>query len=90
MADKQKAEPSGYTGENPATAGPQQDPKVRSNTTENKGRINPSAPNQATNESGDLTKDNSQAMGTVGYGGENKPMSQPDGTAADLEDESAA
>ena len=88
MADdnKSKAQPSGYHGDNPATAGPEQQPKVKSNTPENGGGINPSAPNQATNESGDLTKDNSQAMGSVGYGGENKPMAQPDGTSADLED----
>ncbi|GAC1656304.1 MAG: hypothetical protein NVS9B15_17420 [Acidobacteriaceae bacterium] len=57
---------------------------MNSSTPESKGGINPSAPNQSTNESGDLTKDNAQGLGSVGYGGENKPMAQPDGTAADL------
>ncbi|MBV9669777.1 MAG: hypothetical protein JOZ43_02375, partial [Acidobacteriales bacterium] len=60
---------------------------VQSSTPESGGRINPSAPNEATNESGNLTReDNAQAMGTVGYGGENKPLAQPDGTAADLDE----
>jgi predicted small metal-binding protein len=90
MADdkNQKAQPAGYNGENPATAGPEQDPKVNSNTPENKqGTIDPTAPNRSTNESGDINKDAAQGLGSVGYGGENKPMSQPDGTSADLEDE---
>lgn len=42
-----KAEPSGYKGENPATAGPGQT-GVRSNTPENSlGHLNPSAPEDA-------------------------------------------
>jgi hypothetical protein len=43
---KQKVQPSGYDGKNPATAGPDGDPAVRSPTPETeKGKINPSAPN---------------------------------------------
>ncbi len=88
MADskeKSKAQPSGYRGDNPATAGPG-DTKVKSDTPENrKGQLDPSAPNNSTNESGNVKPDTS-GMGTVGYGGENKPMSQPDGTVADLDE----
>jgi predicted small metal-binding protein len=89
MADqnqKAKVEPSGYTGTNPATAGPG-NTQVKSNTPENKaGQINPSAPNDSSIPQALNKELNSEALGTFGYGGEDKPLAQPDGTAADLED----
>lgn len=91
--DKAKVQPSGYTGENPSTAGPGST-KVSSNTPENRaGQLDPSAPNHSTNESNQSegpAKQNSQAMGTVGYGGLNKPMAPPDGTAADVDKDKRA
>jgi predicted small metal-binding protein len=89
MADqnqKAKVQPSGYTGDNPATAGPGRT-DVRSNTPENTpGEINPSAPNDANIPHALNEELNSEALGTFGYGGEDKPLAQPDGTAADLSD----
>ena len=83
---KAKVQPSGYQGDNPATAGPG-DTDVSSGTPENRdGQINPSAPNSSTHQSGDTALRNGEGLGTVGYGGENKPMSQPDGTSADLDE----
>lgn len=71
QSDKQKATPSGYHERNPATAGPEKAGKVRSSTPENRaGKIDPGAPNNATSEGAN------RDMG--------KPMAQPDGTAADL------
>lgn len=83
---KGKVQPSGYQGDNPATAGPGET-GVSSGTPENRdGQINPSAPNSSTHQSGDTVLRNGEGLGSVGYGGENKPMSQPDGTAADLDE----
>ena len=82
-----KVQPSGYSGDNPATAGPGST-KVASDTPENRaGQLDPSAPNHSTNQStptSDPAKKN-EGMGTVGYGGLNKPMAPPDGTAADVD-----
>ena len=57
-SDEQKAkvEPSGYKGDNPATAGPGET-KVQSNTPENdKGSINPSAPEDSNTTPGTTTE----------------------------------
>lgn len=91
QSDKQKAQPSGYEGKNPSTAGDKKDAAVHSETPENlTGALNPAAPNDATNESGGMSKspnnalnnparlgiaaENEEGLGAVGYGGETKPM----------------
>ncbi len=79
QSDQQKATPSGYNDRNPSTAGPNKDKQVNSNTPENRtGQIDPGAPNNANSEGANY------GMGDTGYGGSGKPMAQPDGTAADL------
>ena len=51
-----KAEPSGYTGGNPSTAGPGQT-AVRSDTPENRlGHLNPSAPEDSNATPGSLSE----------------------------------
>ncbi len=51
-----KAEPSGYTGSNPSTAGPGQT-AVRSDTPENRlGHLNPSAPEDSNATPGSLSE----------------------------------
>ena len=54
--EQAKAEPSGYTGGNPSTAGPGQT-AVRSATPENRlGHLNPSAPEDTNATPGSLTE----------------------------------
>jgi hypothetical protein len=82
MAEKrsnkdQAVQPSGYSGENPATAG-QGDTEVRSHTPENReGQINPSSPTHSTegpsSNLGSATTSGGEGMGSMGYGGSDKP-----------------
>ncbi len=54
--EQAKAEPSGYTGGNPSTAGPGQT-AVRSETPENRlGHLNPSAPEDTNATPGSLSE----------------------------------
>jgi predicted small metal-binding protein len=83
MAEKKaeaRVQPSGYRGDNPATAGPGDvRSDIKSHTPENQqNNVGASAPNDATLESGNLSKE--------GMGGEGKPIAQADGTAADLDE----
>lgn len=73
----QAVQPSGYSGENPATAG-QGDTEVRSHTPENReGQINPSGPTHGTEgpstNLGSATTTGGEGMGSMGYGGSDKP-----------------
>lgn len=70
-------QPSGYSGENPATAG-QGQTDVRSDTPENReGQINPSGPTHGTegpsSNLGSATTSGGEGMGSMGYGGSDKP-----------------
>lgn len=55
-SEETKAEPSGYNGGNPSTAGPGQT-AVRSNTPENRlGHLNPSAPEDSNTTPGSISE----------------------------------
>ncbi len=84
-------QPSGYSGESPATAGKGKT-TLQSNTPENRsGQINPSSPTQST-EGPSTNLGNPSAggegMGSMGYGGfdkprtEDEPQNQPNATAS--------
>ena len=73
----QGVQPSGYSGENPATAG-EGETDVRSHTPENReGQINPSGPTHGTEgpstNLGSATTSGGEGMGSMGYGGSDKP-----------------